>query len=46
MNGLEKQLRKKINQSIEKLAACKQKITVGKRTFVQTPFSHCTLKLE
>ena len=30
---------------IVKNAACKQKLA-RKRTFFQTPFSHCTLKLE
>ena len=54
MNGLEKPFRKKSdpknrknskNQS--KIAACEQKKPLPiKRIFVQTPYSHSTLKLE
>ena len=55
MRELEKQFRKKNPiQKIEKkncknqseIAACEQKTTSEKANFVQTPFSHSTLKLE
>ena len=53
MNGFEKPFRKKSdpknrrnskNQS--EIAACEQKTTTEKPIFVQTSFSHSTLKLE
>ena len=53
MNGLEKPFRNKSDPKNRKnsknqseIAACEQKPLARKRTFVQTPFSHSTLKLE
>ena len=54
MNGLEKPFRKKSDPKNRKnsknhseIAACEQKKPLArKRIFVQTPFSHSTLKLE
>ena len=53
MNGLGKSFRKKLDSEIEKTVKNKVKLPLvnkkplaRKRTFVQTPFSHSTLKLE
>ena len=53
MNEMRKQLEKKPIQKMKKnienqsqIAACEQKTTCEKANFVQTPFSHSTLKLE
>ena len=52
MNGLGKQFRKKSDPTSQKsrkhqieIAACEQKTTSENVNFVQTPFSHSTLKL-
>ena len=37
---------KKISNNQNEIAACEQKTTSEKAKFVQTPFSHSTLKLE
>ena len=53
MNGLEKPFRKKSDPKNRKnsknqseIAACEQKTLPIKRIFVQTPYSHSTLKLD
>ena len=38
--------RKKNSKNKSEIAACEHKTTTRKRIFVQTPFSHSTLKLE
>ena len=43
-NPIKKSKKKGKNQS--EIAACEQKLQARKRIFVQTPFSHSTLKLE
>ena len=43
-NPIQKIEKNSKNQS--EIAACEQKSTPGNRIFIQTPFSHSTLKLE
>ena len=46
MNGLRTQFRKTDPKIKVKLSHVNKKPLARKRIFVQTPFSHCTLKLE